>query len=394
GINHVFLHGTTYSPKRAAWPGWKFYASVNFNPNMTIGEDASQLFSYISNCQSFLQSGKPDNETLVYWPIYDIWGQHLGSTLFFEFKIHSLKKWLHGTPFYDITNRLMKKGYTLDFISDNFIEKATFSNGKIELPGGNYKALVIPTCKNMPLKTLEKLINLKKQGANIIFESIPESVPGFNDYKAQNASLQKLLNDNKDIIFPTKNLVDDLTEAHVQPEKLVETGLKFIKRNDNGDKIYYLVNHTDKAVNQYIPINIQVKDVIIFNPSNSAYGRAKIKSEGSVTLVKVNIKAGESLILKTGDYKTIPNWTYFDTLNTSYGVNGDWQISFLRGGSRLPESATISELKYWTTLSDKSKNFSGTAKYEIAFQNPDASVKNWQLNLGDVRESAKIWVNG
>ncbi|HZJ20843.1 MAG TPA: glycosyl hydrolase, partial [Pricia sp.] len=24
GINHVFLHGSTYSPERAAWPGWKF----------------------------------------------------------------------------------------------------------------------------------------------------------------------------------------------------------------------------------------------------------------------------------------------------------------------------------------------------------------------------------
>jgi hypothetical protein len=32
GINHIFLHGSTYSPKRATWPGWKFYAAVNFNP--------------------------------------------------------------------------------------------------------------------------------------------------------------------------------------------------------------------------------------------------------------------------------------------------------------------------------------------------------------------------
>src|SRR5690606_36719729 len=77
-----------------------------------------------------------------------------------------------------------------------------------------------------------------------------------------------------------------------------------------------------------------------------------------------------------------------------YDLNGDWQISFLRGGPSLPDSATISELQSWITLSEKAENFSGTAKYEIAFQNPDASVKNWQLNLGDVRESAKIWVNG
>ena len=29
GINQMRFHGTPYSPKEAAWPGWLFYASVN-----------------------------------------------------------------------------------------------------------------------------------------------------------------------------------------------------------------------------------------------------------------------------------------------------------------------------------------------------------------------------
>src|SRR5690606_21450220 len=53
GINHTVLHGSTYSPERASWPGWKFYASVNFNENNSIWEDASGLFAYIGRCQSF-----------------------------------------------------------------------------------------------------------------------------------------------------------------------------------------------------------------------------------------------------------------------------------------------------------------------------------------------------
>ncbi len=36
GINHVFYHGTTYSPADAKWPGWLFYASVNFVPNNSL----------------------------------------------------------------------------------------------------------------------------------------------------------------------------------------------------------------------------------------------------------------------------------------------------------------------------------------------------------------------
>jgi hypothetical protein len=120
GVNHIFLHGSTYSPARATWPGWQFYASVNFNSNNSIWEDATSLFSYIANCQSMLQQGKPDNEILLYWPIFDTWDKYHKGTLFFQFKIHSLSEWLHETSFYDTTKSLMAKGYGVDFIYYNF----------------------------------------------------------------------------------------------------------------------------------------------------------------------------------------------------------------------------------------------------------------------------------
>ncbi|MFI1743300.1 glycosyl hydrolase [Thalassobellus sediminis] len=393
GVNHVFLHGTTYSPKRAEWPGWKFYASVNFNPNLALGEDENQLFSYIANCQSLLQSGNPDNENLLYWPIYDVWNSYLNNNLFFQFKIHSLDEWLHNQPFYETTKSLMEKGYGLDFISDNFIETATFENGKIKLPGGSYKTLIVPTSSNMPLATLNKLIELKKQGAKIIFQNLPKSVPGFKNYKEQNDAMQKLISDNKSIVFHSENIFADLKEAQVQPEKLVETGLKYIRRDANGDKIYYLVNHTSKTIDQFIPVNVKSENVIIFNPNTSVYGKAETKTEGDITLVKVQIKSGESLFLKTSNKNDVEAWNYFTATDAVYNLEGDWDISFLRGGPTLPESGKVSELNSWTTLSKKAEDFSGTAKYEISFQNPDKNAENWLLKLGDVRESAKVWVN-
>ncbi|MFA6449827.1 MAG: glycosyl hydrolase, partial [bacterium] len=58
GINHVIFHGTAYSPSTAKWPGWLFYASVNFGPTNTFYRDFPQLTTYISRVQSFLQSGR------------------------------------------------------------------------------------------------------------------------------------------------------------------------------------------------------------------------------------------------------------------------------------------------------------------------------------------------
>lgn len=393
GVNHVFLHGSTYSPTRAAWPGWQFYASVNFNANNTIWEDAPALFSYISNCQSLLQQGKPDNEILLYWPIFDVWDQYQKGNLFFQFKIHSLSEWLYGTSFYDTTKSLLKKGYGVDFISDNFIAQAKVIDGKISLPGGTFKSLIIPSCKKMPLATLQKLIALKKQGAIIIFEGLPESVPGFNDFKKQEQELQTLLKTNNEFIKPVSDIFIALENAKIQPETLVNSGLKFIRRDLDGEKIYYLVNHTPKTVDEFIPIAIGNKEVIILDPLTKEAGNAIVKKSSSNTLVKIKIEPGQSYFLKTENTASQKKWNYYEPITEAISLKGNWKINFDKGGPNLPQATTISTLESWTKLSHEAETFSGSATYTLEFENPNNKIENWNLNLGDVRESAKVWFN-
>ena len=394
GINHVFLHGSTYSPKKAEWPGWKFYASVNFNATNSIWEDAPGLFNYIANCQSILQSGKPDNETLLYYPVYDTWGKSLDGNLFFQFKIHSLKEWLHGTPFYDTTKKLMANGYGVDFVSDSFIAQASVKDGMLVLPGGNYKSLVVPNCDKMPLATLEKLIALKKSGAHIIFEGLPKSVPGFKDYEVQNVKLATLLSSNKTIINPVSDLFKALADANEQPETLVKTGLKFTRRDLDGEKIYYLVNHTPKTIEGFIPLAVANKEVLILDPLNRNVGNAIVKKEGQTTLVKLRIESGKSFILKTENTASEKPWKYYEATAEPIALKGDWKLNFEKGGPTLPAPAKVSSLESWTKISPETEAFSGTALYTLQFDAPKVAADNWQLNLGDVRESAKIWLNG
>jgi len=393
GINHIFLHGSTYSPTRAAWPGWKFYASVNFNANNSIWEDAPALFSYISNCQSMLQQGKSDNEILLYWPIFDNWAKYKKGSLFVEYKIHSLSDWLYETSFYDTTKNLMKKGYGVDFISDNFIAEAKVVNGKISLPGGTFKSMIIPACKKMPLATLQKLIELKKAGANIIFEGLPESVPGFNDYQKQEQELKTLLTSNNELVKPTTDVFKTLENAQIYPETLVNTGLKFIRRNVDGEKMYYLVNHTPKTIDEFIPLQVGNKEVVIFDPLNRNYGNAIVKKDANTTLVKIKIEPGQSYFLKTENTASQKKWNYYEPTAEAIPLKGNWKIAFDKGGPQLPAAATISNLESWTKLSPKAEAFSGSATYTLQFDNPNTKTENWSLNLGDVRESAKIWLN-
>jgi hypothetical protein len=78
GINHVFYHGTVFSPQDAAWPGWLVYASTQFNPNNPWWDEFGALNAYVERVQRVLQGGSPDNRVLLYWPIYDLWDEPNG----------------------------------------------------------------------------------------------------------------------------------------------------------------------------------------------------------------------------------------------------------------------------------------------------------------------------
>jgi hypothetical protein len=44
-------------------------------------------------------------------------------------------------------------------------------------------------------------------------------------------------------------------------------------------------------------------------------------------------------------------------------------------------------------LGPEAAAFSGTARYTFRFENPDPGVSKWLLDLGDVRESARVKLN-
>ena len=74
GINHVLFHGTCYSPADAEWPGWQFYASVEFAAaDADLARPAGDERVHRARASRCCNRGKPDNDVLLYWPIHDLW---------------------------------------------------------------------------------------------------------------------------------------------------------------------------------------------------------------------------------------------------------------------------------------------------------------------------------
>ena len=77
-------------------------------------------------------------------------------------------------------------------------------------------------------------------------------------------------------------------------------------------------------------------------------------------------------------------------------LRGSWQVNFLKGNPFIPQSFMTDTLQSWTILGDTAAQyFSGKARYSLNFKlEKDKVDKSAWLDLGDVRESAEVKLNG
>jgi hypothetical protein len=112
----------------------------------------------------------------------------------------------------------------------------------------------------------------------------------------------------------------------------------------------------------------------------------------------LQLNPGESLILRApADVSNIrsPRWPYRQPSGQPTTLSGKWSIVFTKGGPDLPPAIETTELKSWTDLgSDEAKRFAGTARYRAEFDAPATKADDWLLDLGDVRETARVRLNG
>ncbi len=413
GVNHTYFHGTTYSPAEAAWPGWKFYATVDMSPTNSIWRDAPAFFQYITRCQSFLQMGKPDNDFLVYLPLYDLWQEQDGRLLMFD--IHKMAK--RAPRFIEAVHRINDAGYDMDYISDNFIRTAKVVDGKIVTSGGTaYKALVIPGARLMPADVLEKLMNLAKGGATVVFlDQYPEDVPGYARLKERRAEFNRILSDVRKmgstpegagrVIFGT-DYAGTLAQTMAVPEVMkTGFGLSCIRRTHAEGVHYFISALTAKDTEAWISLAVSARSAMLYNPMDGTSGKARLRQKDGKTEVFLQLASGESVLLKTFAEVDVqaPAWKYCTPCTTQEGGLAQNKIPARRWGFRLVESIpavnnvpdSIS-LGSWTDLSFAgAETTMGTGCYTTTFmvENP-AAAEDWLLSLGDVRESARVRING
>ncbi len=342
GVNRMFFHGTAYSPKDDAWPGWKFYASIDMSPTNSIWRDAPFLMRYIERCQRLLQWGEPDNDFLIYLPVRDMWKKDT-KHLLMMFDINTMDK--KAPEFIRSVMEVDSLGYGYDYISDRQLSKAqTSTEGTITTEGGT------------------------------VYQGL---------------------------IDPRKPIDEAELSSRATPEELrTKLRLRYIRRRNPSGWHYFIANLTPNDVDSCISLAVPCSKATWYNPMTDKYSVANIENGK----LRVSLLSGESrflLVQKDGpDSLALPKQitpaVRFNRNATSKVIDTTWNLSFIEEAPKVNRTWTLPHPRTWETLDDDSVRVTmGTGVYTTTLKLDKADArKHWAIDLGDVRESARVYING
>ncbi len=373
GVNHVYFHGTCYSPKDDPWPGWKFYASIDMSPTNSIWRDAPYLMQYIERCQSFLQLGEPDNDFLVYLPVRDMWrirgprndddkqaskNRRGGEDLLMQFDIHTMDE--KAPQFIRSILTIDSLGYDCDYISDRQLAKVRIENGMLVTEGGTrYRALIVPSGTTVDKRLKALLTPLL---AYVINGEKPQAMARYAKAEAMKSELH----------------------------------LRAIRRKTTDSWHYFMANLTPNDVSSSVALTVPCKSATWYDPMTGDITPAVI-TNGKVC---INLRSGESRILKTSttsnDSSTNPtSLTCSTNFSEALPITGPWTLTFTEEAPKVNETFHLNQLQTWETLSPEAAITMGTGVYTTTFRlTKQQARQHWMLDLGDVRESARVYLNG
>ena len=374
GVNNVYFHGTCYSPKDDPWPGWKFYASIDMSPTNSIWRDAPELMKYIDRCQSYLQWGKPDNDFLVLLPVRNMWTRNTKEQRLMQFTIHDMGEL--APEFVEAVNNIDRAGYDCDYISEKFLLSTSYKDGKLVTAAGqSYNGLILPTDNTIMTEAVKNHIaQLKAQGAKILVGVKPEEMEGCCNPE------------------PMRN----------------ELGLKVIRRKNEAGCHYFIANLTPNDVDRVVYLATGFADLMWIEPLTGKRYAAEVQGGGKV---RISLRSGESMILQTFNepqpdmqLELMPRKRLSPSMDNYICIDKGLKLSFIEEAPKVSETFDIDTLRTWEGLNNASAKVTmGTGVYETTFDLPISLsgargatqhlTPNTLIDLGDVRESARVYIN-
>ena len=399
GLNMIFLHTFTNSPKEMGIPGQEYFAGTHINPQVTWWDHSQAFFDYMSRIQFVVQQGKFVADVLYYY------GDHVPN-------IAALKE-------SDPAGAL--PGYDYDVTNEDVFLKLKIVDGELIVPGGvHYRLLVLPDHKVLSLAVIKKVETLLLEGATVLgpkperlvslsggeeaqqeFHSLADNLWGSNPPERGQSEI------GKGRLVWGQTAREYLLGEGVAPDFEADaaqdsSNFDFIHYTIDDADVYFVCNQTIQDQSFDAVFRVTGKQPEIWDPVTGKIREAgAFRQSGGRTIVPLKFDPFGSCFVILRDRIPVKRQgkarSNYPEFQLAQEIRGPWQLAFdpAWGG---PASFEFEELTDWTQSTDEGiKYYSGKAFYDKIFvcSGMDESRSYWlELNrVGDVGIAA-VELNG
>lgn len=396
GINKLIIHSSTHQPLTNRKPGLALapFLGQYFNRNETWAEEAGPWVTYLSRNSFLLQQGRFVADVAYFY------GEEAPLT------------GLYG----DAAPENMPRGYAFDFVNADALRNLiSVDHGSLVTPSGmSYRMLYLGGASSrLSVVTLRRLRELVVAGA-VLVGNTPVASRSLQDDPAEFRRLTlelwpesatgvtgAALGEGK--VFSGRTPAEVLEALRIPPDvefqgASSQGSFGFVHRHLSDEEIYYIRNGSLSAETVNPLFRVTGKTPELWHADTGEVTSASYEIQGGRTRVPLQLAPQESVyVVFRGEAQTsavtLPN----PVEEVIQEVSGPWNLTFQteRGG---PAHPVTTQLASWTTSNeDGIKYFSGTGTYRATINLAESSLRSGSrlfLDLGDVREIAKVKVNG
>lgn len=369
GLNLVFLHTFTASPKEMGVPGQEYFAGTHINPNITWWNQSKAVFDYFKRSQYLMQQGNIVTDVLHYS------GDHVPNIG--HLKAHDPG---HALP-----------GYDYDLINEERLLKLTVKDGLLTLPHGKqYKVLTLPGVKVLSFAALRKIHELVLDGATVIgykpvgmlsLSDLPESINAFEKFAhelwGERPDSKGEKQAGKGIVVWGQTARDFLQKAGVPADLEVinpkaELTFDYIHRSFQDVDVYFISSQNEEPVTAEFAFRMAGKQPELWDAVTGEIKNAAAFRQGNgKTILPLSFDHYGSVFVvfrkSVSASQKGESATNASTYKSLMEVKGPWKVTF-DSTARLANPLEFTSLISWTARPEKIiHHYSGEATYSTIF---------------------------
>lgn len=388
GVTHLVFHTYTHNPQVGFLPPGTSFAGAGIGTPFLRGQTwwrhMPEFTTYLARCSYMLERGCPANDVLWF----------LGDEVDHKPPQHA--------PFPD--------GFRYDYCNTEVLTtRLEVRDGRLVTPEGvEYEVLWLPETTRMLPETAERIEALVRAGATVVGEAPRQAATLLGGRSADRrvervaarlwgrkaeAGVRRV---GRGRVISGMPLGEALAAAGLRPdvEAQAADGVTWLHRRAEGADIYFVAAPVGSGFDGEIAFRCGRGRVQVWNPVSGTVTETSGTAADGITSVRLSLpQAGCCFVVFTdGESRPAPEM-HADVRSLPADC---WTVRFPEGWG-APDSLSLGRLAAWRDMpmSEEGRAFSGTARYETAFEAERCGDgQRLVLSLGKVERIAEVRVNG